>query len=512
MSQGGIFNLLLEDERNDKFLTASNYLQTRITDIISKRKTANKKDVMPTFADIAATHLCYLKSSFQPYVSVVSEYVKIMPTGDVTDSISASGGNIEFELKTTGQFTNDIVLRLRVAAIGSPTATTPSAETPLFRYCSFPGARILNKVTFKSKTAIIDEYSRDDLMNISKFFVESNHRTGWERCMGQQEQKEATFFGNGFTGSYLYRDGQQTPKLYHDSFDMLIPLKFWFCEDASESLLNDMIPNSERKIICEMAPLEEIVKALVPNVNNPSILDEVPLPFSRLRLSAELYVNNLFINTSVYEIFQARTVMNLIRVHKSQTASNLNQSGSIKLLNLKYPTEFLMTGFRSRNNSKNFDKWWLMGKQKTRTNSNKLLAPAIVWNSALNNSQLVVREAVEVSTLENVVDTLGITSNGINLYSDLPSSFYNSYIPIKYPKHNVMVSPCDNSMFMINFNLYPGKFNPSGYYNMSTGREITINYKFLPANSYNDIEMITTSRAINFLIRRGDTLCLLYAL
>ena len=148
-----------------------------------------------------------------------------------------------------------------------------------------------------------------------------------------------------------------------------------------------------------------------------------------------------------------------------------------------------MTGFRSRNNSKNFDKWWLMGKQKTRTNSNKLLAPAIVWNSALNNSQLVVREAVEVSTLENVVDTLGITSNGINLYSDLPSSFYNSYIPIKYPKHNVMVSPCDNSMFMINFNLYPGKFNPSGYYNMSTGREITINYKFLPASSYTDIEM-----------------------
>ena len=43
MSQGGIFNLLLEDERNDKFLTASNYLQTRITDIISKRKTANAK-------------------------------------------------------------------------------------------------------------------------------------------------------------------------------------------------------------------------------------------------------------------------------------------------------------------------------------------------------------------------------------------------------------------------------------------------------------------------------------
>ena len=179
MSQGGIFNLLLEDERNDKFLTASNYLQTRITDIISKRKSANKKDVMPTFADIAATHLCYLKSSFQPYVSVVSEYVKIMPTGDVTDSISASGGNIEFELKTTGQFTNDIVLRLRVAAIGSSTATTPSTETPLFRYCSFPGARILNKVTFKSKTAIIDEYSRDDLMNISKFFVESNLQNGF---------------------------------------------------------------------------------------------------------------------------------------------------------------------------------------------------------------------------------------------------------------------------------------------------------------------------------------------
>jgi hypothetical protein len=273
-----------------------------------------------------------------------------------------------------------------------------------------------------------------------------------------------------------------------------------------------MIPNTERIISIDMAPLSEIVKALVPNVNNPGVLDEIPLPFSRLKFTTELYVNNLFINTSVYEIFQARTIMNLIRVHKSQTDKNLNASGVIDFKKkLKFPTEYLLTGFRSVNNSKDFDTWWLMGKQKTKTNTNKLLTPAIIWNTALNNSQLVVREAVEVTTLENVVDTLSIESHGIKLFQEFPSLFYNSYIPIKYPKNNLTVSPCDNSIFMINFNLYPGKFNPSGYYNLSSARELTMSYKLLPAQSYNDIELVTTSKALNFLIRRGDTLCLLYA-
>lgn len=515
MSQGAVFKLVLRDERFDKFFTASDYLRQRLDAIRAKRKAAGEANVQPTFIDIERSHILYIHAAYRPYVSVASEYARVKASGDGTASIGPSGGTLQFTFPIYGHFTSDMAVHVRFKAIGSATATAPTAATPYLRYCALPGVRMFKKVELRSDQVLIDDYVPDDVVAYSKFFVQADHRLGWERCHGQQELREATYLANGYTGSLMYRDGPQTPKLYQESFDIYVPLNFWLCRDAAHALLNDLIPNSQRTITCELAPLKDIVQALVPSTTAAGVLDAVELPFAKVGIEADLYVNGLYVNPEVHDIFASRIGFSLIRVHRRQVNQLQNASDAFLLDQLKFPAEFLMVGLRARNLAADFDRWWLMGRRRQRTESNKLYGPVLIWNSELQIIEFVAREAVEATTLENFVDTIGVTAHGIEIFPQLPSAFYNAYMPIRYAENSMVVSPSDTSAFLVNFCLYPGKFNPSGYYNLSAGREMYINYSLKPAAADiegGDAEMVISMSALNFLIRKGDKISLRYSL
>jgi hypothetical protein len=62
--------------------------------------------------------------------------------------------------------------------------------------------------------------------------------------------------------------------------------------------------------------------------------------------------------------------------------------------------------------------------------------------------------------------------------------------------------------------LYPGQFNPSGYYNMSVAREFYINYTASTADisPTNQVEAVASATVLNFLVRKGDSITLRYSL
>lgn len=515
MSQGPIFNLVLRDERFDKWFTASDYLRQRLDAIRAKREEAGESNVQPTFADIDVSHRLYVRATYRPYVAIASEYVRVKPSGDGTAALGAAGGTCEFTFPIYGHFTSDLAIRVRFQPVGSPTATAATPETPFYRYCAFPGARLLQRVELKSDGVVIDDHTPDDVMAAAKFFVRADHRAGWDRCHGQQESREATYLANGFTGTLLYREGPQTPRLYQESFEMLVPLNFWLCRDASHALLNDLIPNSQRVVSCSLAPLGLILQALAPDPAAPGHLMPVPLPVSRLGVTLELFVNNLFTNPEIHDVFASRVGFSLIRVHRRQTHRMQSAADRFLLDQLKYPAEFFLVGVRSRELAADFDRWWLMGTPAARPDTSKLMVPAMLWNVGLGVCQLVCREAVEVSSLDTAVETIGITAHGIELYPQLAGVFYNAYLPIRYAENSMTVSPVDTSAFLINFCLYPGQFEPSGHYNLSAGRELYIDYTLKPAApdaTLNANEMVISMSALNFLIRSGDGVRLKYSL
>ena len=522
MSKAAVYHLSVSDQRFDQAITASGFLAQRLADVRAARTLAGREDPTPGFADIERTHKNFLYASYRPHVAVASEYARIKSSGGST-RLGAAGTTLQFTLPVYGEFTSDIALRVRFPAIGSTTATTATASTPLLRYCALPGVRLLSRVELRSDQTLVDDYTPDDVIASSKFFLGDDQRLGWERCMGQQEQREAIFIANGYTSSLSYRDGAQTPKLAHDSLELMIPLQFGFCRDTAAALFNELIPNSQRVITCELAALDKIVAAFTSDVMIGGTLAPTALPFASLQLEAELYVNNLYTNPEITEVFQRHVGFSLIRVHRRQVAQVQSASDMVLLSQLKFPTEYLMVGCRARANAADFDRWHLMGAPGVRDSNSKLYMPVIRWNNALSGgvggTEVVVREAKEVATLECQVASLGITAHSIPLYDMMPAAFYNAYLPMRYPqsRERLTVTPHDTSAFLINFCLYPGANQPSGYFNLSGDREMYLKYDIKPsaaeAASNGGSEFVISSSAINFLMRgKGDKIMLRYAL
>lgn len=524
MSRGAIFTLVTQDDATDKYFTAFDLLIKRLNFI-----RASNKEI--TIKDIEKSHLLYLKSRYVPYVSVTSDYVSIPSTG-----LLDFGSTIEFSLPNYGHFTNDIVLHIRFDGVGNKNAyinnNEPTSDVPLYRYCAFPGIRLLESVEFRSDSILIDTYEPEDVLSYKNFFVSTNHKTGWDRCFGQDQIQNATYNSKSFTGFLNYSNGYQTPKLYQDTFDMFIPLMFWFCEDVSQSLVNSGTSSGQRKIRIKLAPIEKILQSLIYITDNstPPNLTQVgtqliPLVLNKtspLINNATLYVNNLYTYPEVYDIINKECKFNLIRVHKRQITPLTSPSNDILLSNLHYPGEYLSIGFRNKVNKEDFDRWYLMGSDylsQDSNNINTLFVPAIVWNKEYSIRQLVTRSSIQATTLNNIVNTIRIHIGDINIYPTMLYNFFNDYLPIRYGKNSVVVSPFDNNMFLVTFCMYPGQYNPSGHFNFSTNRELYVEYsmneygnQLLNPSSGASYEMIVCMSALNFLISEGDSIRLRYSL
>ena len=193
MSIGAVFSLVCRDERFDAYFTASDYLRKRLDRIRAKRAAAGEENVQPTFIDIEHSHTLYIHAAYRPYVSTASEYAKVKASGGGAGSIGASGGNLVFTLPIFGHFTSDMAIHVRFKPIGSPTATgAPTTAVPFLRWCALPGLRLFKSVEFKSDAVLIDDYTRDDAVAASKFFVDADELVGWERCHGQQDVRQAS--------------------------------------------------------------------------------------------------------------------------------------------------------------------------------------------------------------------------------------------------------------------------------------------------------------------------------
>lgn len=500
-SQGAIFQLVLRDDRFDKVFTASHLLHKRLSAL----------GPAASARDISATHINYVESVYQPWVAIASEYARVRPSGGGT-VLGAAGGTCEFTFPTFGHFTSDMVFHVRFRPLGSPSASRATPETPYWRWCALPGARLFSRVQFKSAAVVLDEYTSDDIVMDSKFFISQDRRTGWERCQGQQEAREATYFANGCTASFIYRDGPQTPRLYQEGFDIFSPVAFWHCRDPSTALPNALLPSTQRTIVCDLAPLNEILAAYIQTDDDPGSLLQIPLPFDTLAVDISLYVNNLYVSPEVHDILARQTSFALTRVRRRVTRTLDSPTGAFLLDKFKFPAEYLMVGFRARSLAADFDRWWMMGEPRTRTNGTKLLAPAVVWDPVHGMCSIVCRQASEASALDSIVDSLSITAHGIELYSNYPAAFYNAYLPGRY--NGPSYSPVDPGAYLIPLCLFAGQKNPSGYYNLSAGRELYLRWTLVPDTVFlpDKYELLVTMSALNFIVRKGDSVVLRYSL
>lgn len=515
MATGGIFTLITNDGKQDRMLMATQLLNSRLQRIAQIRSQDPRvSDPTPTLADIEKTHVLFMNAHFKPFAAIGYEYNKVRPQSGTAQL----GGDVTFSIPQFGDFFNDMVLHMVLdAPTVSGTDTVGAANTTYFNYCDFPGHRLAKKVQIDVNGNPLDEYTSDAYNFHYQFCVTASKKLGWKRCVGQETEQTA-YVNQLATVSQSHREGRkvfngpQTPKpvASQGALELWVPLLFWFNKDPRLAIPSVSIPYGQRFINVTLESLSNMAAITLRGSTTGRQLTAINIS------TCELYINNIFVNPEIHDIYIHRIGFSLIRVHRRQLI-NVNKSADEQLLQqLKWPIETLFVGMRPTTNitpvvstgvvSPHLSNWW---KNTYQTTTN---VPS--YTQATDGAGVVTGTPelfIGVQSSAPTIDRLTITAHGVPIYNDIPSGFFNNYTPVTFGGSHI-ATPEDVGSLMIPFNLYPGSYQPSGHINVSRAREFYFKYasSVVPSLSAT-ADLIVYASALNFLLISDGSAVLRYS-
>lgn len=363
MSNAGMFVIITNDGKQDKLLQASEFLQHRLNAIQMARARYQYADTTPTLQDIEKTHILFMNAHFKPFCAIGFEYVKVRANSGNPDF----GSTIQFSIPQYGDFIYDMFVYVRIAQpIMSPDSgnTSPSNQ-PLMQWCAYPGERFFHTIKFTVNGNPMDTYNTWTYNIFRNTRVKADKKAAWDRCMGQEEAElgfvdQPNWAASGVAPSTISSriqtasfSGLQTPSGQKTGVvEFLIPLLFWFNLDPRLAIASVAIPYGQRFIECSINPGNYLVD-LVPrgsyagNYSSPG----GSLNYIGCVQEVTLYINNIFVNKEIHDIFIKRIGFTLIRVHQQQSAAVNLESYTVLLNGIKWPVEYGWVGFQPRDYS-----------------------------------------------------------------------------------------------------------------------------------------------------------------
>lgn len=443
-------------------------------------------------------------------------------------------------------------------------------NAPAFRYCSYPGERVLKFVSFDVNGNPLDRYTREVYNFFREYCVTPEKQPGWDKLMGQESSNEGflrqpginrtapvTTAGLATTGlsntglaPVSYRvsmnvfNGNQTPKQNPNDLELLIPLLFWFNLDPRLSVPSVSIPYGQRFITMDLAQQSDLM-GLVPRGTGTWTSPNGTLGTATIT-NIQLYINNIFVNPEVHDIFIRRIGFTLIRVHRIQQNTNVTSDGELLLSQFKWPCETIFVGMKVAQYETNtiaLDRWHLFCTDTISAYS--LPSMPGVGGTAFTGTAFTVSNAGVVAGTATTFVTDGVVPGslvnidgfqGVVLANPAPTnaaftifpaptnaiagtnagqllnqpqveaaqmsanfsqlSVRAHGIPLYFEFQNIFYNayqpftfgshnvqtPKDPGSVMINFSLYPKTYQPSGHINISRAREFYINWLVNAAN------------------------------
>ncbi len=444
----------------------------------------------------------------------------------------------------------------------------------LVRWCEFPGNRLFQKVKFDVNGNPLDEYDDGVSSMIQKFCVPPVKETGYKRLVGQEVRLEgfsgprccpvvdldssntpaASIDGevptaltcggvsidltdadsNRLDYSRVCLDivrGAQTPKLVQPAFDIWNKLRFWFNDDARLSIPSVSIPFGQRFISIDLAQQADLVfefpglylQTTTDNgISRETTFNPIIQPgtISDVTISnMELYVNNIFVNPEVHDIFIKRIGFSLIRVYRQHRQRVSQDGGDEQLLSqLKWPIEYIFLCLKPAWNTStaNREQWrdWhhctriIDGVCDQLDRSEQV--PSIQAIAPTNFATIgqVVPDTYKIPLL--TVDTLSITAHGISIFDSFNDEFFNAYMPFHYGGP-ALRTPEDPGALFINFALFPKSYQPSGHLNVSRAREFFVRWTTSYVSASTPADLMAVAIAINFLLITDGSAVLRYS-
>jgi len=393
-------------------------------------------------------------------------------------------------------------------------------------------------------------------------------------------------------------NGPQTAKPVQPALELWSRLRFWFNEDVRLSVPSVSIPFGQRFVDVTTATVSDILttapslylgyypktafgsSGTAPEVVAATTMArgiryvEIPAK-STVRQApinqVEMYINNIFVNNEVHDIYIERIGFSLIRVYRSQSATFSNSAVSSQLTSLKWPVEYMYVGLQpsynvNKGNNVNYYRDWhrytrqvdvsvgqltgevnqyiitptdynlptdpnapsggaLSKKSKTTKvinleESDEMGAKDVPdWNVVGGENDVVTSAATALLApvvndhywlSMSTIDRLSVTSHGIKLYDNFSDMFFSQYMPFHYGGSAVMSSPDEGALF-INLALCPRTYQPSGHLNLSRARETYIDIQSKYCSSATPCELFVQALCINFLLYAEGSASLRYS-
>jgi hypothetical protein len=359
MSTGGVFQLITNDGRQDEMLLATGMLRDNLIRVKAAKMAAKMDDTDPDIADIEVTHFFPLISHFKPCVAVAYEYQIVNP-----QNMPQWGGQYSFSLPQFGEFISDCVVSVTIDQVAASnagfwTASTQSAPVgaELISYVNRPGHAFFDQVSFDVNGNVLDIYSKHVVNFHYKFYVSNERKLAWDRLVGQEipatgyssvvnsGTATATYRNSGVRQIVSYVDGYQTPKPVQPPLTMFIPVLTWFCLDPSKALPSVAIPYGQRFMHFNVPQINALMQqhhAYYSAQDNYTANQITANPTIR----SLMYVNNIFVNNEIHDLFVKRIGFYLIRVHREQQQIITSAIGRELLQNVKWPVETIFSAFQ----------------------------------------------------------------------------------------------------------------------------------------------------------------------
>lgn len=512
MSGSGFYPLVSNTGKQDEIIYQHERLKANIAyhqDERAKKIAQGDRNTSPypSLEEIEKTHILFTNINFKPFAKLCFDYLQVPKTG------VAFGSQISFDIPQYGDFFSDMVLNVVIdSATSSWNSNVPAADATdcaLWRYCDYPGEKLLTTTSFAVASSNLDTYERLVYPLTRQTTLPTHKLAGWNKCMGQSADTDAYYGYPSGTGStpqngvmkFSINNGYQTYQQTQPALSMFIPLLFWFNEPR-QAIPGLAIPFGQRTITTTLAPQTDICRAII----NPGARSGLSNPYvPALNISTcNLYIQNMFVSDEIQEIYSNRVGFNLVRVHLSQTITLNASSGSQILNNMKWPITQLTAVFQPTVNT------LPNTNVSTRGSQVSVIDPAMEdWhrfglvtnNVVAGGAGLAGTSSTAAYVTKNVSDhmlTIGISAFGNEIYKPMPSQFFNCYTTLKYGADTV--TPTDAGIFFIPFCLFPNTYQPSGHLNVSKLREFYLNYSSSYITANNTIICYISAVAINFLM------------
>ncbi len=344
--------------------------------------------------------------------------------------------------------------------------------------------------------------------------------------------------------------GPQTPKAEQPALALWVPLIFWFNKDIRLSIASVAIPYGQRFITVNLESLQNLVFVApgdlylrvtaetqlsndattkgtaaavavesvsrsvtkTPWLANGSVVDTSTGGISNITL----YINNIFVNSEIHDIYIKRIGFSLIRLHRYQPSRVNTASQQVLLNQFKYPIETIYVGMRPAynidpTNPNQARDWYQLTRLNdqtvsvtSRSTGDVMIDDTVAFNASSNKHKKIssLSEVMHVTypVPTQTVDTLQLQVHGITLFDTYAAPFYRDFLFWRYGKADDITTSEDTGSMMLNFALYPGQYQPSGHMNVSRAREFYINYASSYVTTNTPADLLTLGIAINFLL------------